>query len=39
MNHKRIPVFLLPELVERGLEYRVKEIAEGDVKLFIFRPE
>jgi uncharacterized protein (DUF2249 family) len=39
VNHKRIPVFLLPELVERGLEYRVKEIAEGDVKLFIFRPE
>ncbi len=37
VNHKRIPVFLLPELEERKFEYRVKEIAEGDVKMFIFR--
>lgn len=37
VNHKRIPVFLLPELEERKFEYRAKEIAEGDVKLFIFR--
>lgn len=37
VNHKRIPVFLLPELEERKFEYRAKEISEGDVKLFIFR--
>jgi uncharacterized protein (DUF2249 family) len=37
VNHKRIPVFLLPELEERHFEYRAKEIGEGDVKLFIFR--
>ena len=37
VNHKRIPVFLLPELEERKFEYRAKEIAEGDVKLFIFK--
>ncbi|MBS1547522.1 MAG: DUF2249 domain-containing protein [Bacteroidetes bacterium] len=37
VNHKRIPVFLLPELEERRFEYRVKEIGEGDVKMFIFK--
>lgn len=37
VHHKRIPVFLLPELEERKFEYRAKEIAEGDVKLFIFK--
>ncbi|MER3465077.1 MAG: hypothetical protein C4329_12355, partial [Chitinophagaceae bacterium] len=25
--HKRIPVFLLPELKERKMDYRIKEIA------------
>jgi uncharacterized protein (DUF2249 family) len=34
--HKRIPVFLLPELVQRGLEYRIKEIKDGEVHLLIF---
>ncbi|MBP8824390.1 MAG: DUF2249 domain-containing protein [Flavobacteriales bacterium] len=37
VDHKRIPVFLLPELEERKFEYRAKELGEGDVKLFIFR--
>lgn len=37
VNHKRIPVFLLPELKEQGYEYRAKEIADGDVKLLIFK--
>lgn len=37
VNHKRIPVFLLPELKDQGYEYRAKEIAEGDVKLLIFK--
>ena len=35
--HKRIPVFLLPELAERGYDYRVNEIKDGDVRLLIFR--
>ena len=35
--HKRIPVFLLPELVQRGFDYRVKEIKDGEVHLLIFK--
>ncbi len=35
--HKRIPVFLLPELAERALDYRIKEIGEGEVQLIIFK--
>ncbi|MBS1759990.1 MAG: DUF2249 domain-containing protein [Bacteroidetes bacterium] len=35
--HKRIPVFLLPELQERKFEYRIKEINDGEVHLFIFK--
>lgn len=35
--HKRIPVFLLPELAERKLEYRIKEICDGEVQLLIFK--
>lgn len=35
--HKRIPVFLLPELVERKFDYRIKEIGEGEVHLLIFK--
>jgi uncharacterized protein (DUF2249 family) len=34
--HKRIPVFLLPELVQRGFDYRIKEIENGEVHLLIF---
>ncbi|MEO6632815.1 MAG: DUF2249 domain-containing protein, partial [Mucilaginibacter sp.] len=36
--HKRIPVFLLPELVQRNFDYRIKEISEGEVHLIIFIP-
>lgn len=36
--HKRIPVFLLPELADRGLDYRINEVREGDVQLLIFKP-
>lgn len=36
--HKRIPVYLLPELPERGFDYRVKEISDGEVHLLIFKP-
>lgn len=35
--HKRIPVFLLPELSDKGFDYRIKEISEGEVHLLIFR--
>ncbi len=35
--HKRIPVFLLPELRERKFDYRIKEIAEKEVHLLIFK--
>jgi uncharacterized protein (DUF2249 family) len=35
--HKRIPVYLLPELQERGFDYRIKEIGDGEVHLLIFR--
>ncbi|MBX2933578.1 MAG: DUF2249 domain-containing protein [Ferruginibacter sp.] len=35
--HKRIPVFLLPELTERKFDYRVKEVSDGEVYLLIFR--
>lgn len=35
--HKRIPVFLLPELREKGFDYRVKEIADDQVHLLIFK--
>lgn len=37
VHHKRIPVFLLPELAERGLDYRIHTIAEGDVKMLIYQ--
>ena len=35
--HKRIPVFLLPELVQRNFEYRINELNEGHVHLIVFR--
>ncbi|MBS1669237.1 MAG: DUF2249 domain-containing protein [Bacteroidetes bacterium] len=37
VTHKRIPVFLLPELVERKFDYRIKEVADGEVYLLIFK--
>lgn len=37
VHHKRIPVFLLPELQEKGFEYRIKEISQGEVHLLIYR--
>jgi uncharacterized protein (DUF2249 family) len=35
--HKRIPVFLLPELRERKFDYRIKEIAPNEVCMLIFK--
>jgi len=37
VTHKRIPVFLLPELADRKFDYRIKEVAEGEVYLLIFK--
>ena len=37
VEHKRIPVFLLPELADRKLEFRSNEIGDGHVQLIIFR--
>lgn len=35
--HKRIPVFLLPELEERKLNFRIKEINAAEVHLLIYK--
>jgi len=35
--HKRIPVFLLPELAERKFDYRIKEVGDSEVYLLIFK--
>lgn len=35
--HKRVPVFLLPELADRGFGYRINEISNGEVHLLIFK--
>lgn len=37
VHHKRIPVYLLPELEERKLNYRIKEISTDRVELLIYR--
>lgn len=35
--HKRIPVFLIPELKEKGFDFRVNELSENEVHMLIFR--
>lgn len=35
--HKRIPVFLLPELEEKKFSYRIKEIGDAEVHLLIYK--
>lgn len=37
VHHKRIPVFLLPELAERGFAYRIHETGDGEVQLLIYK--
>ena len=37
VHHKRIPVFLLTELKDRLFDYRIKEVADGEVYLLIFK--
>lgn len=35
VHHKRVPVYLLPELESRGFEYFINEISDEEVKLII----
>jgi len=35
--HKRIPIFLLPELTQRKFDFRIKEISDSEVHLLIFK--
>ena len=35
--HKRIPVFLLPELRERKFQYRIREVSDSEVQLLIYK--
>ena len=37
VHHKRIPVFLLSELKDRHFDFRIKELANGEVYLLIFK--
>jgi len=37
VNHKKIPQFLFPELVEKNFDWLIDEVSEGDVKLLIFK--
>lgn len=37
VHHKKVPKFLFPELAERGFQWHIEEIKDGDVKLFIFK--
>lgn len=36
VHHKKTPVFLLPELAQRGFQYRILEKAPGAVEMIIF---
>jgi Uncharacterized conserved protein (DUF2249) len=38
VHHKRIPVFLLPELSDRDFEYRIQETPGGSVNMIIYKP-
>lgn len=37
VSHKRIPVFLLPELEAQNFHFRIKEISESEVYLLIYK--
>lgn len=36
--HKKIPVYLLPELEKQGLKYLFKDISTGNVNMLIYKP-
>ncbi|WP_332026064.1 DUF2249 domain-containing protein [Kaistella sp.] len=37
IDHKRVPVYLLEELADKDFEVHIHNVAEGDVKMLIFR--
>lgn len=37
VHHKKIPQYLLPEIMERGYKFLIKEIGEGNIKLIIYK--
>jgi len=37
VHHKRVPVFLLTELKDRGYDYRIREVRDEEVYLLIFK--
>ncbi len=37
IHHKRVPVVLIPELIDRKFEYRMNEISDTEVQLLIFK--
>lgn len=39
VHHKRIPVFLLPELKQSGFDFRAKTLGEQEVDLLIFKED
>ncbi|HUH50746.1 MAG TPA: DUF2249 domain-containing protein [Flavobacterium sp.] len=39
VHHKKIPIFLLTELKDRGFDYRIKDVKEGEVFLLIFKKQ
>lgn len=36
VHHKRMPVFLLPELDQRNFDYRSRQLSDNEVQLLIF---
>jgi hypothetical protein len=37
VHHKKIPVYLLPELEKQGVKYAFKQISPGDVHMLIYK--
>ena len=37
IDHKRVPVYLLEELADKDFEVHINNVAEGDVKMLIFK--
>ena len=38
VDHKKVPVYLLPHLREKGFEYLIREESSSDVVLLIYKP-
>ena len=38
VHHKKVPVYLLPELNERGFSYLLKDVADQKVDMLIYKP-